>query len=220
MHIVSVQTGISRPSAVASNKATAIVKEPVMMANVTVDGLAGDVIVDQKNHGGPDQAVYIYTQADYGWWEAELERTLEAGLFGENLTFSADDAAQVEATMVRIGDRYRIGDVLLEVTAPRIPCLILADRVGQTDFVRVFREAERPGMYCRVLEPGTIRPGDSIEVTCAEATNLGLVDAYRLAYDRTADLDIIREALKSPVSIRFREDYERRLGRSCESAED
>ncbi len=214
MQLLSIQTGISRPSDVASNKATAIIKEPVDGAYVSSEGVGDDVIVDAQNHGGPDQAVYIYTQNDYEFWEQEFGRALPAGFFGENLTFSAEHC--VTADKVRIGDRYTIGELVLEVTAPRIPCNILADRVGQADYVAAFRDADRPGMYCRVLRPGSIEPGDTITLEQAPDSNLGLVQAYRLFYDRNASLETVRQAMQSPVSIRFREDYERRVARqSC-----
>ncbi len=211
MYLLSIQTGLARPSIVASNKATAIFKEPVDGALITSEGVGDDVIVDLHNHGGPDQAVYIYTQNDYEFWEQELARSLPSGFFGENLTFSADDC--VKADQVRIGDRYTIGELVLEVTAPRIPCNILADHVGQAGYVDAFRDADRPGMYCRVLTPGSVKPGDSIAVEPAPEDNLGLVEAYRLFYDRNASLGTVRQAMQSPVSIRFRQDYERRIAR-------
>lgn len=211
MQLLSIQTGISRPSSVARSKATAIVKVPVDVAHVSSEGVGDDVIVDLHNHGGPDQAVYIYTQSDYEFWEQELGRSLPSGFFGENLTFSADD--RVAAETVRIGDLYTIGEVVLEVTAPRIPCNILADRVGQANYVDAYRAADRPGMYCRVLAHGLVKPGDVVTVEPAPESNLGLVEAYHLYYDRSASLETVRQAMQSPVSIRFRQDYERRLAR-------
>ncbi|MFN8418217.1 MAG: MOSC domain-containing protein [Anaerolineae bacterium] len=80
-------------------------------------GLAHDVIIDTKHHGGVDQAVYVFGQPDYEWWSAQLGVALEAGIFGENLTIS-----DLESATMRIGDRLHIGsDVILEVTSPRIP---------------------------------------------------------------------------------------------------
>lgn len=212
MHVISLQTGISRPSTVARSKATGIVKEPVDQAQVTSEGFGNDVIVDQDNHGGPDQIVYIYTDEDYQWWASELGQAMKPGYFGENMTFSLDPA--VSAETVHIGDRYHIGELTLEVTAPRIPCNIFADRVQRPDFVRTFRSANRPGMYCRVIEPGTVTTGDEATVVPAPHGNLGLVEAFNLYYDRSASLSIVRKAIESPVSVRFRQDYERRLARA------
>jgi len=109
--------------------------------------LKGDVVADQRNHGGPDQAVYLYSRADYDWWEAELERELPSGTFGENLTVSDFGPGEL-----RPGDRLQIGAVLLELTSPRIPCSVFAQHMGERQWVKRFAAAERPGSYARVLE--------------------------------------------------------------------
>ena len=119
---------------------TGIFKEPVLEpVQVTQFGLDGDSICDIQNHGGPDQAVYIYGGADYAWWAVELGQALPPGCFGENLTVDALESAQFS-----IGDRLQVGVVILEVTAPRIPCVTLAARMGDPDFIKRFRAAERP----------------------------------------------------------------------------
>src|SRR5215207_3807218 len=86
-------------------------------AKVTALGLEGDVIVDQHDHGGPDQAVYVYGAADYEWWSQHLDKELPPGTFGENLTIG-----DLQSTQFHIGDYIHIGAVTLQVTAPRIPC--------------------------------------------------------------------------------------------------
>ncbi len=119
-------------------------------------GLEGDSIVDKKNHGGRDQAVYIYGGADYAWWSRarpDLDHGYQPGTFGENLTIS-----DLESAEYAVGDRLQIGEVVLEVTAPRIPCVTLAARMGDPQFIKAFMAAERPGLYCRVIVEG-IRAG-------------------------------------------------------------
>ena len=120
-------------------------------------GLPGDAIVDTENHGGVDQALYLYTTPDYEWWSAELGRELKPGTFGENLTVS-----EIESAKLSIGDRLHIGEVILEVTSPRIPCVTLAARMEDPTFVKRFRHAERPGLYCRVIQEGTIQAGETV----------------------------------------------------------
>src|SRR5919205_1072755 len=101
---------------------TAIWKHPVE-GRVPVRGvnLAGDDQADRSVHGGPDKAVYAYAAEDTEWWERELGRQLGPGTFGENLTVRG-----LDVTGALIGERWRIGTALLEVTAPRIPCWKLA----------------------------------------------------------------------------------------------
>ena len=155
MHILSINIGATRTIGNANvSGQTGIYKLPVAgPVQVTADGLADDAIVDTRNHGGPDQAVYVYGGADYAWWAAELGRELAPGTFGENLTIS-----DLESAALAIGDRLHVSGVILEVTAPRIPCWKLAQRMGDPGFVKRFRAAERPGAYCRVIA-GRDHPG-------------------------------------------------------------
>lgn len=133
-------------------------------------GLENDAILDKANHGGVDQAVYLYTQPDYDWWSKELGYACEPGLFGENLTVSGFESAEV-----RVGDRYRIGDVLLEVTSARIPCNTFARRMKDGKWVKRFYAGERPGIYCRVLKTGSVSAGQSVDVEpyAGQAVTLG-----------------------------------------------
>ena len=85
-------------------------------------------------------------------------RNAAPGTFGENLTLSSFGDEQV-----RIGDRFGIGETLVEVTAPRIPCAVFATRMGEPDWVKRFADARRPGLYVRVLEPGEVAAGDAVE---------------------------------------------------------
>src|SRR5215210_215226 len=97
---------------------TGIFKFPTGKAvKVTKLGLEGDVIVSKKHHGGLDQAIYVYGEADYAWWEKELGREILPGTFGENLTIS-----DLESSRFNVGDMLHIADVTLQVSAPRIPC--------------------------------------------------------------------------------------------------
>jgi MOSC domain-containing protein YiiM len=169
-------------------------------------GLEGDHIDDKENHGGVDQAVYVYGTADYDWWAQKLERDLAPGTFGENLTIT-----ELESAPVQIGDRLRVGKVLLEVTAPRIPCVTLAARMGDPKFVKRFRAAERPGLYCRVIETGAVRRGDPVSLEPYSGETLTALQMFRLYYDNEPDVSDIRRALAAPMDIRGRREFEERL---------
>ncbi|KUF17709.1 MOSC domain-containing protein [Streptomyces silvensis] len=123
-------------------------------------GLAGDTVCDLRHHGGNDQAVYAFAREDLDEWERRLGRTLANGGFGENLTTSG-----VEVSGALIGERWRVGpDLLLEVTASRIPCRTFQGHLGERGWVRRFTQAVLPGAYLRVVEPGTIQAGDPVEI--------------------------------------------------------
>ncbi len=122
-------------------------------------GVFGDAVGDTEHHGGPDQAVYAYSQEDADYWSAELGRPIPAGLFGENLRTQG-----IATTEAVIGTRWRIGKVLLEVTSPRVPCATFAERTGEPQWVKRFTQAGLVGCYLRVLEHGKAQTGDAIVV--------------------------------------------------------
>ena len=122
-------------------------------------GLAGDVQVNKKFHGGEGQAVYAYAQEDADHWSAELGRELPPGRFGENLR-----TAGLDLTGAVIGERWRVGTVELEVCQPRLPCHKLAARMGEPRMVKRFAQASRPGAYLRIVREGMLGAGDAIEL--------------------------------------------------------
>ncbi|MDJ0340602.1 MOSC domain-containing protein [Streptomyces sp. H10-C2] len=126
---------------------------------VAGSGLAGDDVFDRRFHGGDDQAVYAYAREDLDGWETELGRALPNGVFGENLT-----TVGVEVNAALIGERWRVGEVVLEVTSPRIPCRTFAEWLDEKSWVKRFTRAARPGPFLRVVEPGSVRAGDPVTV--------------------------------------------------------
>ncbi|MGY1764635.1 MOSC domain-containing protein, partial [Geodermatophilus sp. SYSU D00805] len=122
-------------------------------------GLDGDVQVNRKYHGGEGQAVYAYAQEDADWWAAELDRELPAGRFGENLRTTG-----LDLTGAVLGERWRVGTALFEVTACRIPCANFERFWGVPQLVRRFTARGASGAYLRVLETGDVGAGDAVEV--------------------------------------------------------
>jgi MOSC domain-containing protein YiiM len=205
MKLVSVNIGSSQPLEIGNHVSkTGIFKKPVSNpVHVGKLGLESDVVQNKKHHGGPDQAVYVYGTADYAWWSEQLQTDLEPGIFGENLTIS-----DLESASFNIGDRLKIGTVLLEVSASRIPCSTLAARMGDTGFVKKFRQARRPGLYCRVLEEGEVQVGDTVTLEPSETEYLSLVDTFDWYYEPNPSLEMIQKVLAAPVAIRARKMYE------------
>jgi MOSC domain-containing protein YiiM len=137
------------------------VRAPGPMLSGAGSGLVGDMIGNQKLHGGDDQAVYAYAREDLDWWEDQLDRPLTNGMFGENLTTSG-----IDVTQARIGERWRVGNdgLLLEVSAPRTPCRTFVAFLRLNQWIKTFTQAGRPGAYFRVITPGTVRAGDAVTV--------------------------------------------------------
>jgi MOSC domain-containing protein YiiM len=139
---------------------TGIWKVPVE-GRVAVRGVnvEGDEQADRAVHGGPDKAIYAYAREDTDWWEEELGRELPHGAFGENLTLRG-----VDVTGALIGECWRIGTVLLEVSEPRFPCWKLGARFEDPKMLKRFSAALRPGAYLRIAEEGELAAGDVVEV--------------------------------------------------------
>jgi MOSC domain-containing protein YiiM len=138
-------------------------------------GLDGDVQVNRRHHGGEGQAVYAYAQEDADWWEAELGRDLPPGRFGENLRTTG-----LDLTGALVGERWRLGTALVEVTCPRIPCANFERFWDVPGLVRRFTARGTTGAYLRVLEPGDVGAGDDVEVLLRPDDGVPLGEAFRV----------------------------------------
>lgn len=201
MLLLSVNVGEETPIEGAGKSGkTGIFKRPMEgPVKITPFGLAGDTITDTKNHGGPDQAVYAFGAPDYGWWSEELGRDLRPGTFGENLTVSGFESASA-----CVGDRFVVGTVVLEVTAPRIPCGTLAARMGEPAFLKRFRRAERPGVYCRVIREGRVLAGDTVEYEPYAGEPVPVMEVFGAFFDPEPGEDLLRRHLSVPIAARAR----------------
>jgi MOSC domain-containing protein YiiM len=181
--------------------------EPV---EITALGIRQDFIASSKHHGGPDQAIYVYGQADYQWWSGELGREISAGTFGDNLTIS-----ELESAQFNIGDRLHMGSVILEVSAPRIPCKTFARRMADPLFVKKFRHAERPGLYCRVIREGIVQVDDEVTIEKYQekyqGETISIIQMYRDFYAKRKSVETLRRHLNAPIAIRARVDLEKQL---------
>ncbi|MGH3365807.1 MAG: MOSC domain-containing protein [Nocardioidaceae bacterium] len=169
---------------------TAIDKRPVA-GRTAVDtlGLVEDEQADRANHGGPDQSVYAFAREDLDRWQRALGRPLADGQFGENLTTVGMDVNES-----LIGERWRIGTVLLEVCSVRIPCRVFAAWLTEHRWVRRFTAEGRPGPYLRVLEEGALAAGDPIEVVHRPAHAVTVSCAFQALTTRPELLPLLLEA--------------------------
>ncbi|WP_058046783.1 MOSC domain-containing protein [Streptomyces roseifaciens] len=190
MHLLSVNVGragtADLPGAPGfeAGMATGIDKRPVEgpvavaapgPKGIGGSGLAGDEIVSLRHHGGDDQAVYAFAREDLDRWEQELGRPLPNGSFGENLTTTG-----LDVNGALIGERWRIGaDLVLEVSAPRIPCRTFATWLGEAGWIKRFTQEAAPGAYLRVIEPGEIRAGDPVTVVHRPAHHVTVSFLFR-----------------------------------------
>lgn len=169
---------------------------PVLLAE---GGVAGDTVCDTAHHGGPDQAVYAYSADDLAFWSAELGQDVGAGGVGENLTLAGVDCSHAE-----VGERWAVGEAVLVVRGPRIPCRVFAGFRGVPDLVKRFAAAGRPGCYLAVQQPGEVRAGDPVRVL--ERPGHG-VDVAAVAAAMLGDRDRLSQVgtVRSYLGVRGRE---------------
>jgi len=151
------------------------------------NGVAGDRIIDTNVHGGYDQAVYAYAREDAQWWEKEIGEEIPAGRFGENLTTEGID---VNAALV--GEQWKIGSVILEVSQPRIPCRVFAGFWKRATLIKDFTQAGRPGAYLRIIQEGTAQAGDAIEVIYKPDHSVSISDLFSAKSGERAKINEIK----------------------------
>ena len=174
---------------------SAIAKHPVSGPRwVSRTNIEGDRQADTKHHGGPDKAVLAYAAEHYPGWRKDLPGVeLEFGAFGENLTI--DGASEWD---VSIGDVWRAGTALFQVTQPRQPCWKLARHLRVPDMVARVQESLRSGWYLRVLEEGEIRAGDTFSLVSRQHPTWTVAEASRLMYEGGADAARLLELADLP----------------------
>lgn len=174
---------------------TGIFKEPVpgrvMLHELNLDG---DGQADLTVHGGVHQAVYVYPFEHYDYWKQKLDRQdLPYGQFGENFT-----VAGMLEDQVHIGDLFRVGGAVVQVTQPRVPCYKLAIKMNLPKFPKLFMASARTGFYLRVLQEGEVGAGDAIERTEIASEKMTVQEIFYLAFRDHDD----REALKRALRVR------------------
>ena len=199
MKILAVCLG--RPEILAGKKYKTGINKLAINGPVMVDaeGLVGDSILNRKNHGGVDQAVYIEGSIDLDWWQAELGRDLPYGTFGENLVIEG-----LESAMLAAGDRLAIGEVLLEITSARMPCATFAAKMDDPAIVKRYTRAARPGAYARVLHGGMVEAGQSVQFTPWSGDRVTMREMMATFGRRLSEADRARY-LAAPVHYKVRD---------------
>ena len=208
MRVVSVNVGSPRRVQVDGRVVlTSIYKTPVNgRVAVRNYNLEGDRQSDLRVHGGPYKAVYLYPSEHYDYWAEELPGAdLPFGAFGENLT-----TAGLNEESAHIGDRFRIGSVVLQVTQPRMPCFKLALRFNRADMVQRFWNSGRSGIYFSISREGELGSGDTIERVAADPEEVSVADVVRLYKGDTSNGALVARALRAPLSGSWKQEIRSR----------
>jgi len=178
---------------------TGIFKKPITTPLfISKEGLSGDQQVDLKNHGGEHKAIYAFSSDHYSYWSDVLQNAqLNAGIFGENLTISGFDES-----LLHIGDHISIGQCILEISQPRIPCFKLGIALKNKDMPRLFIDHFATGIYLRVLQEGSLEKGNKVEVIKEGTLKLSVQSIFRAYFDKeyteSESISIMEKALLIP----------------------
>jgi len=212
MNLLSINTSLPIEIEVQGKMiTTGIFKKPVEGSIfVAKNNLKDDLQADLKNHGGEHKAVYAFSSDHYAYWSNQLQSSeLKPGIFGENLTISGFD----ESTL-HIGDQLSIGECILEITQPRVPCFKLGIAVGNKDMPRLFIENFATGAYLRVLQEGFIKTGHKVNIIKKSMHQVSVKSLFSAFYDKnhSASSEIMERALLIPeLSLEWRKKITTRL---------
>ncbi len=169
--------------------------------------LEGDQQADLRVHGGPYKAVYAYPSEHYSFWQNELALPdLTAGAFGENLT-----TAGLSEETILIGDQFRIGSAILQVSQPRMPCFKLALRFETTDMIKRFWASGRSGFYFSIVQEGELAAGDEMQKIADGPEKVTVADILRLYKGEEWDSRLRQRALDSPLKGSWKQVIRERL---------
>ncbi|CAM4186794.1 MOSC domain-containing protein [Zobellia roscoffensis] len=192
-----ISTNIGSPTTITWNgkdEQTGIFKypvdEPIRLGKVDV---AKDTVIDRVHHAGVDKACYLFSENHYDYWK-NLYPNLDWnwGMFGENLTISGLDESKV-----RIGDKYKLGTALVQVSQPREPCYKLGIRFEDQSILKQYIDYGFPGTYVRILEEGKVKKGDELVLIEQSKNALTVKDFYHLLYMRSKDSKLLQLALSN-----------------------
>jgi MOSC domain-containing protein YiiM len=190
------------------NVLTGIYKFPVKgRVAVRVHNIEGDEQADLKNHGGAEQAVYVYPAENYAYWQDQLPNAeLPWGTFGENLTVTG-----LSEDEVMIGDQFRIGSTEFIVTAPRTPCYKLANKLAGEDVIKRFLHSGLTGFYLAVLQEGEVAANDQIIRTKRSENSMSIREIAGLVRDPSNRQAMQRAVELEALAPRLCASFKRRL---------
>lgn len=191
---------LGRPETLPGKRYKTGIYKTALQGSIMVDaaGLVGDSVCNRKHHGGADQAILLEGSLTLAWWMAELDRDLPPGSFGENLVVEGLDNREV-----CVGDRFWLDGVILEATAPRIPCATFAARMNDPKFAKRYTQAGRPGIYCRVISGGMVAAGEDVRLEPYQGERVAIAELFR-TYGTRPSVEQRERYLGAPIAERLR----------------
>jgi MOSC domain-containing protein YiiM len=183
MTVVSLHVGMPRTETRRDGRLfTGGAKASVAAAMLLFGGFEGDGVADRRHHGGADRTACVYPAGHYAWWKSTHGYDLAFGAFSENLT--VEGATEGE---ICIGDIFRIGGALTQVTLPRDPCRTI-DRITEIPSLhRIVRQSGKCGFHMRTLEEGLVHAGDRFELVERNPAGISVAAVLDLYHGRSTD---------------------------------
>jgi MOSC domain-containing protein YiiM len=194
MRIVSLNVGLPSAQRYEGQEViTGGAKKPVPRAVLRFSNFDGDRQADRVNHGGLEKAVCVYPFDHYPYWSKQLGRDLKPGTFSENLTVSG--AIETE---VCVGEVFRIGEAMVQVSQPRMPCAKLAGKNGSKMLPKLMANVCYTGFYMRVLSEGLVAAGDGFDLERAHPERITISDVNSIIYEKSYDVTLIKRLAELP----------------------
>jgi MOSC domain-containing protein YiiM len=188
MRIVSLNVGLPSAQLYEGRQLiTGGAKKPVPRAMLRFANFDGDRQADRVNHGGLEKAVCVYPFDHYPYWSRQLGRDLRPGAFSENLTL-----LRAIETEVCVGDVFGIGEALVQVSQPRMPCAKLAGKNGLKTLPKLMADAGYTGFYMRVLSEGVVAAGDGFDLERAHPERSTIAAVNSIIYEKSNDVALIK----------------------------
>ena len=193
MKIIS--TNIAQPTNIIWNGkevTTGIYKTPTTNPiYLGTEEVKGDEVSDRSVHGGEFKACYLFSEVHYQYWKYLYPNLdWDWGMFGENLTVS-----NLDETQIYIGDIYKIGDALVQITQPREPCFKFGVKFGTSDVLSQFIAHGFPGTYVRVLEEGLVKIGDTFKCIEHKENSLTTAQLFNLLFAKNKNQELLEKAV-------------------------
>ncbi|MEL0653143.1 MOSC domain-containing protein [Algibacter sp. TI.3.09] len=192
-----IATNLAKPTTIIWNKkevVTGIYKtptvSPIFLGKTDVDN---DEVTDRKYHGGLFKACYLFSEKHYDYWKKHYpDLEWNWGMFGENLTVSNFDESEIY-----VGNIYKIGDALVQITQPREPCFKLGVKFNDQNILKAFIDHGFPGSYIRILKEGFVKTGDRMVLQEEAKNSLTIAQMYQLLYAKEKDQDLLKRAIEN-----------------------
>lgn len=173
--------------------------EPLFLSKMDV---LKDTVIDREHHAGINKACYLFPSDRYPYWKGMYpELNWDWGMFGENLTVEG-----LDESIMRIGDIYKIGNAVVQVSQPREPCYKLGVRFGNAKILKEFIDYGSSGTYVRILEEGEVKNGDELILQEKSENTLTVKECFQIILAKQKDPVLLQKAINNPSLPEYKRD--------------